>query len=222
MTDLSKCKVLVALDQAATTGYAIGCRLGANDVAATWAQSVPSSQALYAGSEWGWVGYGTCSLTLAAVETVLETALMLAGGDPKRLLVMLEDHSAVPARRGRSSGTVLGIGAARGYWMHALDVARVPKTNRFKTTPREWRTVVLGGRVARMRSEPAKAAAVQWARALTGSDDVCSDSAEALAILAATPRVLEARARPAANVQASDAFMKVFGMKRVRRGKKVV
>lgn len=175
-------KALLNLDQAATTGWSLLSLVGPGPIVCPAAP-------------WKLQQYGAASRTLAAVEDVL-TAAAAAAGDVRELAVVLEDHSKVPARYGHHTATLLGMGAARGYWEHALDVLHHPKVLRYRVTPAEWRVGVFGARGARLRTEAAKAEAVRWARALTSDETITAktnDVAEAICISAWSALVIPAR-----------------------------
>jgi hypothetical protein len=113
----------------------------------------------------------------------VERALAIAG-DPRQLLVMFEDHSAMPlsrltrhdratARQGRagaperSTASILGQGAARGRWDELLDMLGHPERLRDEVEPRTWRARVLG--TTRGDTEQLKALAMRWASAWAGA-----------------------------------------------------
>lgn len=94
--------------------------------------------------------------THAERKAVLQLAAELAGGRMADVLVMFEDHSAMPLgrlthadrdtpRKGRqaapqrNTATILGMGAARGRWEELLDQAGHPKALRDDVEPRVWR-----------------------------------------------------------------------------------
>lgn len=90
-------------------------------------------------------------------KAVVLRALQLAGGDPRALLVMLEDHGVMRLSRltnadtttkrtnGRQAaperGTrqILGMGAARGRWEALLDEYEHPLSLRDEVDARVWR-----------------------------------------------------------------------------------
>jgi hypothetical protein len=115
--------------------------------------------------------------THAERKAVVELARELAGGDMRQVLVMLEDHSAMPLgrlthadrntpRKGRqaapqrNTATILGMGAARGWWEALLDDAGHPKSLRDSVEPRVWRAK-MGIRGA--DTDALKLAACRWA-----------------------------------------------------------
>lgn len=101
----------------------------------------------------------------------------------RSVVVVLEDHSGIPAGKGVGTPQLLGMGAARGRWEETLDHLGHPEAMRFRVDMPTWRAAVLGPRFARARKEIVKADAVRWARARTGRQDVEDDEAEALCIL---------------------------------------
>lgn len=181
-------KAILCLDQATTSGWALISPCSPADASCRLISPV---------GPWAFRSYGSASRTLAAVDTVLRAAVDLAGAE-RDLVVVFEDHGTVPARFGYSTSTLLGMGAARGYWEHALDAIHQPKVARYRVAPEQWRAAVLGTRVARAKKDAAKAAAVQWAHAVTEDRDITHDVAEALCIAAwastAIPRQLEIEA----------------------------
>jgi hypothetical protein len=112
-----------------------------------------------------------------AIMGALQLAMTWPG-----LAVVFEDHSEVPAGKGRSTATILGMGAARGRWEEQLDMMGHPKSLRFKVTMSDWRARVLGVS-KRLDSDSLKRAAMlhcerKYSQALIGHD-----AAEAACIL---------------------------------------
>lgn len=120
--------------------------------------------------------------TTPVQQEMLARAVALAGGDPKRLAVIYEDHSKIPAAKAGNTATILGMGDARGGWRVLCDLAGIPKVNRFKVTMDDWRRQVLPERGRADRDEW-KERAIRWARLKYGGVDLSSDAAEAAAIL---------------------------------------
>lgn len=94
--------------------------------------------------------------THAERKAVVELAREMAGGDMRQVLVMFEDHSGMPLNRltrddrntprkgrqaapQRNTGTVLGMGESRGWWVTLLDDVGHPRALRDKVEPRVWR-----------------------------------------------------------------------------------
>lgn len=162
---MSELKVILALDQASTSGIAMGV-LGGVHLRAVVA--------------------GTARKHTDRAK-VIEAATVLAGGVLADVAVMFEDHSDIPASRARNTATILGMGAARGRWEEQLDLAGHPQSMRFRVTSEEWRGAVLGRRFAKAPTEKAKAEAIRWATAfmsrIGGSGDALDhNAAEALAM----------------------------------------
>ncbi len=87
---------------------------------------------------------------------VVRLALELAGGDPKELLVMFEDHGGMPLtrltrhdrntpRKGRqaapqrNTASIIGMGVPRGWWDTLLWDVGHPYALRDEVEPRVWR-----------------------------------------------------------------------------------
>lgn len=124
---------------------------------------------------------GCTCFTSRAAE--LEYPMPCHCGAVRALAVVLEDHSGIPAGKGVSTTTLLGMGAARGRWEETLDHFGHPDSMRFRVDMPTWRGVILGQRFAHARREVVKAEAVRWAQARTQRTDVGDDEAEALCIL---------------------------------------
>ena len=129
---------------------------------------------------------------------VVELALRVAG-DPRQLLVMFEDHSAMPlsrltrydrqsrrqGRQGapeRSTASILGQGAAKGRWDELLDMLGHPDRLRDEVEPRTWRARVLG--TTRGDTEALKALAKTWASSYLGERIDDPDEAEGCGVCA--------------------------------------
>lgn len=136
---------------------------------------------------------------------VIHGALAICDGDPSCLAVCFEDHGGFKFSRGNMSvRSAMGMGAARGRWLEALELAGVKSSKIFRVSPEVWRREVLG--LSRtVKAERAKETAVLWARATLNRAEVDVDSAEALAILywAARniPRQIEANRATAAEAR---------------------
>lgn len=183
-------KAILCLDQAAKSGYALLTRI----------ESGARLEPILPGAGWNLAGYGTATRTLAAVDTVL--GVVKRACDPREFAVVFEDHGDIRASRGANTDTILGMGAARGYWEHALDVLGQPKGMRFYVSPSTWRGGVLGRGAARLPRPKAKESALRWATAKTCDHHLSEDAAEAIVIAAwasiAIPRQVEVeRARKA-------------------------
>lgn len=119
--------------------------------------------------------------TPESIAATVASAIALAGG-VQHLAVVFEDHSEVPAGKGRTSATLLGMGAARGWWEQQLRISGHPKSRCFKVTMSDWRKRVL--HIARrLDTDRLKAAAMlhcerKYRQALIGHD-----AAEAACIL---------------------------------------
>jgi hypothetical protein len=131
--------------------------------------------------------------------SVLERARELAGGDMRRVFVLFEDHSGMPLTRltradrdtrrggrhgapGRSTASILGLGAQKGRWEELLDMLGHPQALRDDVEPRTWRARVLG--TVGGTSETLKAIAGQWASAHLGRVVEDLDEAEGVCITA--------------------------------------
>lgn len=121
---------------------------------------------------------------------VVARALELAGSDVKQVLVMFEDHSAMPLgrlthndrntpRKGRqaapqrNTATILGMGAARGRWEELLDHVGHPKALRDDVEPRTWRAKlgIRGADTDALKREACKWATVELGREVTDIDE---------------------------------------------------
>lgn len=152
--------------------------------------------------------------THAERKAVVARAMALAGG-PSSLLVMFEDHSAMPlgrltrddrntARKGRqaapqrNTATILGMGAARGRWEALLDDWAHPKTLRDDVEPRVWRAKlgIRGG-----DTDALKRAACEWSTRELGRlvDDVDEGDGVCIAAFAGIDGVARRDARLAAD-----------------------
>ena len=124
---------------------------------------------------------------------VARAAIELCAGDVSSLAVVFEDHGGFKFSRGNMSvRSVMGMGAARGRWLEALELVGVKTSRIYRVSPETWRGAVLG-LSKRVKADVAKAKAVEWARAVTGMVEVQTDAAEALAILHWAARNLPAQ-----------------------------
>lgn len=154
--------VILALDQAATSGYS----LWLSDAAQPFGVLISS---------------GTAK-NHTERAAVLDAAEGLAKANDAQLHVVFEDHSKVPARLGMPTATILGMGDARGRWHEQLDLRGHSKARRYQVAPKVWRTAVLGAFIGSAKTEVAKKAAVQHASALTHRECTSHDAAEAVCI----------------------------------------
>lgn len=166
--------VLLSLDVAARTGWSV---IGA-----------PSGQLL---------ARGVCTGALAPLAhqarlDVITRAQSCTDAHPLPLRVVMEDHTQIPLARGtkrdgansgtRTTGTLIGMGKARGRWEIALAVSAVrPWSTMLAIPPKEWRTAVLGARFARAPADVAKAEAIRWVLATYGVN-ADKDEAESIAM----------------------------------------
>ena len=93
-------------------------------------------------------------------------------------LVVLEDHSFIPANRGIPARALLKLGEMRGHWNALLSLCDHPESHRILATPAMWRKV-MGTRVHLPR-QAWKAQARDWASALCGRPIFDDDEAEAI------------------------------------------
>lgn len=153
------CPVVLGLDQAARSGWAIA--VSHDHIASSGAAS-------------------TCAERFAVVQLSLELARQRGAG----LVVYFEDHADIPARKGRGTETVLGIGAARGRWEEQLEMNGSQRKRWHRVSPRDWRKAILS-LPARAREKTCKAAAMgtvgQFMRPRRAVVDD-PDEAEAMAI----------------------------------------
>lgn len=125
----------------------------------------------------------------AGIMGVVAMARSMAGSSP--FLVVMEDHSGIPLHakakfaRGqapkRNTATILGIGAARGRWEVALDLAQHPDGLRMDVEPCDWRARVLGLSLC-ASTVRCKAAAMEYASRLIGKPVTDENEAEAVCI----------------------------------------
>lgn len=164
--------ILLAVDQAATSGFAIGLLAGVQARAIT---------------------VGTAR-SAAERGKAIETAIALTRVQNETLAdihVIFEDHGDFYFGKGNGSvPSLLGLGAARGRWLEQLELAGVKKGKVCKVATKDWRRAVLG-LAGNASAERAKSAAVTHARAVIGQD-VEHDAAEALCILLWAARNLPA------------------------------
>lgn len=157
-----KALIVLGVDQARTSGWSIGHRESGDVIA--WGLATTCQERA-----------GVCARALAA-----------AGGDPRRLYVLLEDHSAIPLLRTfgpptRGTAHILGLGESKGYWIEHLNLMGHPERLRENVTPHTWRKRVLG--IAKqIKREECKAAAKLWAQSFLGRPVDSDDIAEAVAI----------------------------------------
>lgn len=135
-------------------------------------------------------------------------ALTVAEREGAPLVVVVEQwtvgagHSRAKDGKTRwTPATMLGLGAQRGRWLEALDLAGVPASRIVSVTPAEWRAVL--SPLPRRTTEQAKASAIVIARGLLGRE-VGPDEAEAACI---------------ARWASSAAVVREAAAKRVRRRK---
>lgn len=108
--------------------------------------------------------------------------------------VWFEDHSDVPARAGRNTTSILGMGASRGHWDALLNLRGFPKTEqrRGKVPPKTWRPATFGI-PARTKTERAKRLAVKAAALHAGWPMADDNEAEACGIALWASRHLKLR-----------------------------
>lgn len=151
---------LLALDQAGTTGVAMG-RLNLTSLTG--------------------VVMGITKRRIHRLEALAQ-AMKLADGDFTKLAVVFEDHSYLPASCGFGTATILGMGDARGRWHELLDSLGHPEKLRFDVETPVWRRQVLG-LLPRTKAEAAKAAAVRWVMARHNAAAEDHNAAEARCML---------------------------------------
>ena len=171
-------KAIMAIDQASVSGVAMGMtspdgrlrgiRSGTATQAAHRVRMVQTAAALA----------GCLCFTRAPEHPTPCTCGAIRG-----LVVVLEDHSGIPAGKGVGTPQLLGMGAARGRWEETLDHFGHPDSMRFRVDMATWRGTILGPRFARARKDVVKAEAVRWANARAQRLDMGDDEAEALCIL---------------------------------------
>jgi hypothetical protein len=127
-------------------------------------------------------------------QAVVAQALARAAVEGGRLLVVLEDHAAMPLsrltrfdpatkRKGRqgaperSTRSILGQGKSLGRWHEQLDLYEHPEALRLGVEPRVWRRRVHG-----VVAGDVKGAALGWAAAALGVVLSDHDEAEACGI----------------------------------------
>lgn len=129
------------------------------------------------------------------LKAVVALALRHAGGEPRQLLVMFEDHSKFPFnyRAGFDPRTGegpkrdplkvgIGLGRALGHWEFALNDLGHPATLRDAVEPRVWRRRVLG--TAKGTADQLKHLAATWATMRLGEPIFDADEAEGVCITA--------------------------------------
>lgn len=91
-------------------------------------------------------------------QAVIDNALLIAREAGLRLLVVMEDHSKIPLEVGtkhdrkrggprpirRNTGTIIGIGDARGRWLEQLELAGHPEAWVMFVEPSDWRQKTIG------------------------------------------------------------------------------
>jgi hypothetical protein len=114
-----------------------------------------------------------------ARDIVVRKAIEMAGGDPRQLLVVFEDHSWMKASRftrddedhkagpKRTTATILGLGGARDRWNESLDRQGHPESCRIAVDPGAWRRRVHG--VTKGEDVAIKQAAITWASNKAGN-----------------------------------------------------
>jgi hypothetical protein len=128
-------------------------------------------------------GACTCSgaVTGAAEQ---ERVIALLGGMPgfhwASTLVVLEDHSDIPAALGIPTSGILSLGESRGRWCALLSQAGQPEEARLLAAPSTWRKLL--GTRCNVSRESWKAQALLWARAVTRRAMESDDEAEAVVI----------------------------------------
>lgn len=168
----SPIRAILALDQAEVSGTAIGALADQTQLVGVM------------------VGVADTAVLRAKI---VQAALACCGGDPSGIAVCFEDHGGFKFSRGNMSvRSAQGMGAARGRWLEALELAGIKERQMYRVSPEVWRRDVLG-LSKHVKAERAKAAAVMWARAVLNQADVQTDSAEALAILYWAARNLPAQ-----------------------------
>lgn len=177
MTTPPAITAVLGLDQASRTGWAIG--------------------ALREGLSPTLVRHGVAK-THAERKAVVELALEYAGGDPRQLLVMFEQHDHMSLDRltakdhrtkrhgqhfvERGPKQIHGMGKAYGRWEERLNDVEHPERLRDEVEPRVWRQRVLG--TSRGSTDQLKHLACTWAtqRLCTPIED--PDEAEGVCICA--------------------------------------
>lgn len=114
-------------------------------------------------------------------EAAIALMSRLPGLSWASVLVVFEDHRAMPLTAGKTSAaTMLSLGETRGQWKALLTQAGQPEAARLLVAARGWEKT-LGARQSLPRAER-KQQALRWARALTGKGIEGDDEAEAVCI----------------------------------------
>jgi hypothetical protein len=128
---------------------------------------------------------GRCTLSGAVAgprcqEGVLSRLADVTGLHWASTLVVLEDHSTIPAGSGIPTSSILSLGDSRGRWCALLSQAGQPEEARMLAAPDVWRRLLgTRGYVGRAAW---KMQACLWARAITGRAIQNDDEAEAVVI----------------------------------------
>lgn len=104
----------------------------------------------------------------------------LPGFSWREALVVMEDHRHIPADKGKSVGTLLKLGEARGRWHALLSVFDHPETHRILVQPQRWRRIL--GTRAHLPRAAWKAQAKLWSSAVCARPITNDDEAEAICI----------------------------------------
>lgn len=166
-------RVVLGLDQARTSGWGLA-------------------------PERGRVEHHGLARTASQRRDVVELALSMVDGDPRRVFVMFEQHDHMPlSRLGRDdfttkrSGTrafavergpkqIHGMGKAYGRWEEQLDLFGIPVSMRAEVQPHVWRRAIHGV----TSGEQIKEAALKWALGTLNEPLASHDEAEAICITA--------------------------------------
>ncbi len=153
MTRLFDRPVVLALDQAAHSGWAIydGQRI------ASWGLATKASHR----------------------EAVVLKARQIARTTERDLLVIYEDHAHIPAARKRNTATILGMGDARGRWLEQLERFGHSKAWVTCVDPLTWRAKLIGSFGG---TDAIKARAVRRASQTVGQPIEDHNVAEAICI----------------------------------------
>jgi hypothetical protein len=163
---------IIAIDQASVSGVAMG--------------------ALCDDGSLKRVSFGV-AVSAAQRTKHLQDALLRADLKIHDLAVVMEDHMHIPASAGWGSGTLIGMGDARGRWREKLEDLGHPRHMLFDVDMKEWRGDVLGRRFATARKEIAKPEAIRWAEGKTKITGIDHNAAEAVCLLYWAARTLPKR-----------------------------
>jgi ribosomal 50S subunit-recycling heat shock protein len=123
--------------------------------------------------------------TAADIVAVVDLVQLHAANDWRRVLVALEDHSThvynANAKYKRNPATLIGMGEARGWWVHELARRGHPEPLRVLVGLDDWRMRVLGIS-NRAGGERCKAEAVRWAKQRALHELADDNEAEAVCI----------------------------------------